>query len=244
MKNREILKGKNCLITGATGGIGSSIANALLDIGCNVFLTARDKKRLDAICQNSVNRASKKSITVTGMPCDLSRLDEINSLINSVNRSFSTVDILINCAGLFPVATVEETTIEDFDKCFAVNVRAPFILSKKVIPEMVINGWGRVVNIGSSSAYNGFPGTSVYCASKNGLLGLSRSLFHEFKGENVRVFSISPGSAQTPMGEKVLNQDYATFIDPKEIAEYLVDVISYDGNMISEEIRLNRILVQ
>ena len=111
---------------------------------------------------------------------------------------------------------------------------------------MIKNKWGRIINIASSSAYGGSPMTSVYCASKHALLGFSRSLYKELKGDNVRVICVSPGSIKTEMGRKVeeLGQDFDTFMEPDELAEYIVYSSSLDGNMISEEIRLNRVFIQ
>ena len=109
---------------------------------------------------------------------------------------------------------------------------------------MVSNNWGRIVNIGSSSSYNGSGETGIYCASKHALLGLSRSLYQEFKDSGVRVYSVSPGSIQTPMGAIDIRQDYSTFINPREVAEYIIFIITYDNEMISEEIRMNRITIK
>jgi NAD(P)-dependent dehydrogenase (short-subunit alcohol dehydrogenase family) len=104
--------------------------------------------------------------------------------------------------------------------------------------------WGRIINIGSSSAYAGFKNTAIYCASKHALLGLTRSLHDELKHQNVRCFCISPGSIKTEMGRAVPGQDFETFLDPQEIAEFVVHVASYDGGMIAEEIRLNRMVIR
>ena len=106
---------------------------------------------------------------------------------------------------------------------------------------MVSKKWGRIVNIGSSSSYNGFKNTSIYCSSKHALLGLSRSLHDELKEHNIRTFCVSPGSIKTSMGKRVIGQNYDTFMDPKEIAEFIVYIISFDKEMVSEEIKLNRI---
>jgi 3-oxoacyl-[acyl-carrier protein] reductase len=137
-----------------------------------------------------------------------------------------------------------ESTVDAFDDCFDLNIRAPFLLCRALAPKMVQREWGRIVNIGSSSAYAGFKETSIYCASKHALLGLSRALHDELKVHNVRTFCISPGSIKTPMGEQVRNQNYETFLEPKEVAEYVCFVISFDGGLISEEIRLNRTIIQ
>ena len=118
------------------------------------------------------------------------------------------------------------------------------MLMKHFLPEMKKKQWGRVINIGSSSAYAGFSGSATYCSSKHALLGLSRSAFNEYKEHNIRVISVSPGSIKTKMGKKVKNQIYDTFIETNEISKFVVDLIEYDGNMVCEEVRLNRMFVQ
>ena len=155
-------------------------------------------------------------------------------------KKFKKIDILINCAGVFPVKKLNYSTIEEFDYCMNVNSRAPFYFIKEFSQDMIRNKWGRIVNIGSSSSYDGFKETSMYCASKHAILGLSRSVHDELKNYNIRTITISPGSIKTKMGRKVKNQNYQTFIKPKEIAKYLVDVISYDDEMIPNEVQLKR----
>ena len=158
----------------------------------------------------------------------------------------TNVDILVNCAGVFPVKGISEVSLEEYDECMNINVRAPFLLIRELSKNMVKNNWGRIINIASSSAYGGSPLTSIYCASKHALLGLSRSLYKELKGNNVRVICVSPGSIKTDMGKKVeaLGQTYDTFMEPEEVAKYVVYNSSWDGNMVSEEVRLNRVTVQ
>ena len=137
-----------------------------------------------------------------------------------------------------------QASVEVFDRCFAVNVRAPYCLCQAFAPEMADRRWGRIINIGSSSAYAGFKNTAIYCASKHALLGLTRSLHDELRHRNVRCFCISPGSIKTEMGRSVTGQDLETFLDPQEIAEFVVHVASYDGSMITDEIRLNRMVIR
>ena len=110
--------------------------------------------------------------------------------------------------------------------------------------QMADRRWGRIINIGSSSAYAGFKNTAIYCASKHALLGLTRSLHDELRHRNVRCFCISPGSIKTEMGRSVTGQDLETFLDPQEIAEFVVHVASYDCSMITDEIRLNRMVIR
>jgi 3-oxoacyl-[acyl-carrier protein] reductase len=234
----NVYDGKTAFITGATGGIGRAISEELLSQGCNVVLSGRN-----AIALKSVHEELQlyTEQTVEHIVGDLARDKDLNAIVENYSHK---VDILINNAGVFPIKTIGTATTEEFDNCMAVNVRAPFILSREFANRMRKKAWGRIVNIGSSSAYYGNGKTGVYCTSKHALLGLSRSLYQEFRNAGVRVYNISPGSAQTSMGATDTAQDYTTFIRPSEIAEYVAFVCSYDGEMISEEIRLNRVMVR
>ena len=127
---------------------------------------------------------------------------------------------------------------------FNVNVKIPFILSKEFSKDMIKKKWGRIINIGSSSSYNGFENGSLYCGSKHAILGLSRSLQSELKQKNVRVLCISPGSTQTNMGKISKDQDFSTFLSAKEVAKYIIFSISFDKEMIIDEARLNRMVIK
>ena len=152
----------------------------------------------------------------------------------------------MNCAGIFPVSPISQSTLEQYDSCMNLNVRVPFVLSKEFSKDMMKNRWGRIVNIASSGAYNGLKNTAIYRSSKHALLGLSRSLHNELKEFNVRTFCISPGPIKTDMGKDIVkkenpNENYDTFMKPNEIAEFIIFAISFDNNLISSEVRLGRI---
>ena len=238
----NILKNKNCLITGATGGIGKEVCKQLANNSCNLFLTSTNTTKLKKL-KDELKKINK-NIKIEFFESDLTIENNINELINFIKEKFSSIDIVINSAGIFIESSIEKTSLVDFENCYSINVKAPFILCKEFTKDMKKNGWGRIVNIASSSAYQGFSNSSAYCSSKHGLLGLSRALFNEFKQKNVRVFCISPGSVKTKMGKKCKNQNYETFINPKEIAEYIFNIIIFDKEMIIEESRLNRIMIE
>ena len=240
--NKQILDNKNCFITGASGGIGSEIAVQLAENGCNIFLTGRNAAKLEKF---------KKEIKSTGNNIktfyhagDLNNVGDIKDIIKAARKKLGRIDILINSAGVFPINKLVDSTAEEFDECFNVNVRAPFIFCREFSKDMVRNKWGRIVNIGSSSAYAGFKDTSIYCASKHALLGFSRSIYNELKEYGVRTFCVSPAAVKTQMGKRVKNQDFDAFIEPKELARYVVLLISFNGSMVSEEVRLNRMSMQ
>ena len=144
----SILKNKNCLITGATGGLGKEIAVELAKKGVNLFLTSKkeDLQKLQLEIKKNNNE-----IIVEYQCVDLRCDDGVKTLIKNVHEKFSSVDILINCAGENHRKPLSESTIEEFDSCMNLNVRAPFVLSKEFSKDMIENKWGRIVNIASST---------------------------------------------------------------------------------------------
>jgi len=238
--SQELLSGKNCLLTGASGGIGKEIAKLLVEKNCNVILTGKTKNKLEKL-NDELKLINQNNTKIEYFPADISNIEEVTKLISFVNNSFPSIDILINCAGIFHISSLQNATLEEFENCFNLNIKAPFILSKEFSKNMIKKEWGRIINIGSSSSYDGFKDTSIYCASKHALLGLSRSMFDELKEFNVRTFCISPGSVKTDMAKVLTKQDFTTFIDPKEVANMIIFAISFDNEMIPEEIRLNRL---
>ena len=200
--NDLIFKNKNCLITGATGGIGKEIAINLTKKSCNIFLTSTNSKKLEQL-KKQLKKINPKS-KIESFSTDLTIKENINELINNVNKKFQSLDILINSAGIFTVKSINNSTLNDFEKIINLNVKLPFILSKEFVKNMTKKKWGRIIFLGSSSSYVGFENGSMYCTSKHAILGLSRSLNAEFKKKNVRVMCISPSSTQTEMGKNLI----------------------------------------
>ena len=233
---KKIYKGKTAMITGATSGIGLSMAKELALMGCDLIITYRNEDKLKLI------EPLFADINFLAIKCDFENNNQVSDMVSILKNK--NVDILVNSAGVFPIKNLRDSSVKDFDSCFNVNVKIPFILSSLLGKKMCKNEWGRIINIGSSSSYNGSSDTGIYCASKHALLGLSRSLYKEFKDYNVRVYSVSPGSCQTPMGLTDKRQDFKTFITPDEVAKIACYNISFDGEGISEEIRINRMVIR
>lgn len=233
------LQGKTCLITGATGGLGRSLAESFSDAECRLFLTGRNRDRL-AVLSEHLRGRSDTEIEVHSAPCDLRDLKSLPALVESASAQCGSIDILINNAGIFATKPLAETTSDMLDDMFNVNVRATIALSQLVAGPMSDNGWGRIINIGSSSSYSGFANSAAYCASKHAVLGFSRALHDELKPNNVRVYCFSPGSIKTDMGRQIANQDFETFISPEELAAYVTHAVAFDGAMVTEEVRFSR----
>ena len=243
MMKRKVFKNKNCFISGATGGIGKSIAMKMAENECNLFLTSTNHTKLKNLKEEIISIYGKKT-KIYYKDGDLNKIQDINNIITMAREKIHTVDILVNCAGIFLVKFLSDSNLDDFDKTFNLNIRAPFIFCKEFSEDMIKNGWGRIINIGSSSAYTGSKETSLYCASKHALLGFSRALHEELRKYNIRTYCISPAGVKTEMGKLIKNQRFDTFIDPRELAEYVTFICSFDGEMVSEEIRLNRMMIE
>ena len=150
----NILKGKNCFISGATGGLGKAIVSELVLNQCNLFLTSTNKTKLKKLKKeiSTVN----SDIIINYDVCDLRKLNDVKKIIKKFRSTMGNCDILINCAGILPIKSLSKTLVSDYDSCFNVNVKAPFLLSKEFSNDMKKKRWGRIVNIGSSSSYDGF----------------------------------------------------------------------------------------
>jgi len=241
--NKDHLFGKNCVITGATGGLGREICLELGKKNVNCLLVGRDQSLLFSLKENL--KSLNGNIKISHQVADLRNVEEVNRVIKKSREDFSSIDILVNCAGVFPVNPLKNSSLAEFESCMNLNVRAPFLLCKEFSSDMVRNGWGRIINIASSGAYNGLKNTLVYRTSKHALLGLSRVLHNELKEHNVRTFCVSPGPIKTKMGDEIIkhenpNENFETFIDPNEIAKFVVFLISFNNELVVEEVRLNR----
>ena len=234
----NIFKNKTAFVTGATSGIGFQIAKELASNGCNIVFNYRNTPSRDLL----INDLGVYNVSIKAFKCDFLNNQETSDLL--VYLQTQEIDILINSAGVFPIRNLENSTIKDYDDVFQVNVKIPFILSKVLGAKMCKNRWGRILNIGSSSAYNGSGETGLYCSSKHALLGLSRSLTKEYSPYNVRTYCLSPGSTQTKMGATDTRQDFSTFITPEEIAKKAIFIMSFEGEGISEEFRINRMVIK
>jgi len=179
---------KQVAITGAGRGIGRAIAETFLRHGWQVWALIRQESQISTLA---------KLGEVRFVPFDAS--DEASVLDAAKRLQKETLHALINNAGIAMSSPLAKTTTEEFLHVQKVNVIAPFILCRELMPLMAKNGGGRVINIASTAARKGFKYTSAYCASKHALLGLTRSLAVEFAAKQVTVNAVSPGWTETDM---------------------------------------------
>ena len=199
------LSGKSALVTGATGGIGESIAKALHAQGAVVGISGRNEEKLKAL-------ASALGDRVHILPADLSSAEATDKLVADAIAAMGKVDILINNAGLTKDNLAMRLKDEDWQQVLDVNLTAPFRLARACLKGMMKNRFGRIVNIASIVGVTGNPGQANYVASKAGMIGWSKSVAAELASRNVTVNCIAPGFIATAMTE-ALNDDQKNAIN-------------------------------
>jgi len=182
---------KIAVVTGASRGIGRELVRSFVKEGYEVWALARSADALETLAGESGGAVRALALDVADEAAVLAAAQRI--------REAGVPRVLVNNAGITVSAPVHKTSLEDFHKVMAVNVAAPFILCRELIPAMAAAGGGRVINIGSMAATRGVKYTSAYCASKHALLGLTRSLAAEWARKNVTVNIVNPGWVETDM---------------------------------------------
>ncbi|MEM8801937.1 MAG: 3-oxoacyl-[acyl-carrier-protein] reductase [Pseudomonadota bacterium] len=193
------LTGKSALITGASGGIGASIARALHGAGAQVGLSGTRTDPLEALAADLGERAHV-------LPCNLGDTEAVEALPKQAVEAMGAVDILVNNAGITRDNLLMRMSAQEWDEVLNVNLKSVMLLSKGVMRGMMKARWGRIVNISSVVGSTGNPGQANYVASKAGLVGMSKSLAYEVASRGITVNCISPGFIATAMTEK-LNDD-------------------------------------
>jgi 3-oxoacyl-[acyl-carrier protein] reductase len=226
------LAGRTALVTGASRGIGRSVALRLAQLGARLLLVARDQKALAELQHDIINLAT----TAEALPCDLTSASAIETLASRIDAA-GGCDILINAAGIGRIgAPLHEMPIEDFDAVFATNVRAPFLLMRAVIPHMTARGSGDIVNISSLAGQGPLAHGAAYAASKWALNGLSYSAAEELRSHNIRVSVIAPGSVNTDFGRG--GKDRSKMLQPEDVAAAVAMLVVQPPHAFISEVRM------
>ena len=190
------LQGQVALITGGGRGIGAAAAELLAAAGASLVLTARSEDEIDAVAKR-IRKAGGKAIAV---PCDVSDFGQIEEVIEAALTQYDRMDILVNNAALvWPVEEVAESDPDEWAYNIHVNLVGPYNLARHVLPVMIAQGYGRILNITSGAAKGGFVGMSAYSAAKAGLDAFTRSLAAEVASAGVMVNGLNPGMVDTEM---------------------------------------------
>lgn len=224
------LAGNTALVTGAGRGIGRAIAVALGKAGCTVVITARTLPELVSV-QQEILAAKGNAVAIQA---DLTRDDDLHTLIQNCRP----VDFLINNAGWGKRAPVVRSRVDDWEQTFRVNLRAPMILAKELVPAMIKKGAGAVINIGSVSGKSGEANGAAYSASKFGLIGFTQSLYEEVREQGIKVAVILPGFVDTAMIPPVKHLDRTKMIQAGDVAQAVLYILNAPATACPVEITI------
>jgi 3-oxoacyl-[acyl-carrier protein] reductase/(S)-1-phenylethanol dehydrogenase len=180
------------LVTGAAGGLGQPFARHLAERGHALVLTDR------APCTALAQQLRDHGVTAWDLPCELGDSADVQRFAAEVLSLVGRVDVLVNNAAFMPMAPLAEITPALWRQIMAVNLDAAFFLTQAFAPAMAANGWGRVVNLASSTVWGPPPGMAAYACSKMGVIGLTRALASELGAQDITVNAISPGLTRHP----------------------------------------------
>ena len=228
------------VITGASKGIGAAVARRFVQEGVRVALLARHVAPLEALFAELGPRAIAHS-------CDVTDSAAVTTAVQQIGETFGGApDILVNNAGLFQLAPVEAMDPVDFSAVVQVNLVAPFLVARALLPAMRVRGSGTIVTLGSIADRNVFPENGAYAASKFGLRALHEAMRAELRGSGVRAVLVSPGPVDTPLWDPV-DPDArpgftprASMLTAADVADAIWFTVSRPGSVNIDELRLSR----
>jgi 2-dehydro-3-deoxy-L-rhamnonate dehydrogenase (NAD+) len=197
------LAGKVALVTGAQQGIGKAIALAYGGEGASVIVNYLDDQAAGEAVAKSIRELGRRAAAVSG---SVSRVADVHSMVEAGN-ALGGIDILVNNAGIAGVnKTVWETDLDEWRKVLRINLDGPFICCKAIVPSMVKQNYGRIVNIASIAGKEGNPNAAHYSASKAGLIALTKSLGKELAAYEIAVNAVTPAAAKTAIFDQLTQQ--------------------------------------
>jgi NADP-dependent 3-hydroxy acid dehydrogenase YdfG len=210
------------LVTGAGRGIGKAVSVSLAKAGCRVVLAARTREQIEAVQKEILSQGGE----ALAIPTDLTVDEDIQRLVEASQSKWGVVDILINNAGWGKRAPVVGASLTDWDQTFRLNLRAPMVLAKALLPNMIAKREGAVINIGSVSGKTGEANGAAYSASKFGLIGFTESLYEEVREHSIKVAVILPGFVDTPLIPPNRQLERSKMIQADDIAQTVLFVLT------------------
>jgi NAD(P)-dependent dehydrogenase (short-subunit alcohol dehydrogenase family) len=188
------LEGQVAIVTGGSTGIGKAIVSTLAEAGAEVVIVDRDKEKGEPLAAQHRNNGREMAF----LEMDLYNTSNFNQVVNFTNEQFGRIDLLVNCAGIYPSKPAFSVTEEEWNRVLDLNLKAPFFLAQEAARYMMNNHIkGSIINIASTAATMARPGVAHYCSSKAGLVMLTRVLALEWAQYGIRVNSVCPGLVET-----------------------------------------------
>ena len=223
------LKGKVAIVTGSCRGIGKGIAQEFIKEGARLVITDIIIDKLKA----TYKELKDNGTDVIWIKTDLGSEEEINNLIKETLNEYGTIDILVNNAAVAYAANLVDTTNDQWVNTININLTGTFKCIRAVLPIMIKNKYGRIVNISSILGKEGRELLSAYCASKFGVIGLSEALAREVKNDNININVICPDRINTEMARSLVKEDYSKFLLPSDIGKIAVFLCSNNADKIT-----------
>lgn len=245
-----MLKDKSIIVTGATRGIGKEIALTLAQNGANIAINYRN---YNEEVEELINSIKEFGVDAIAVKCDVSKSDEVDNFISEVKNHFSSIDVLVNNAGITKDGLLLRMKDEDFNSVLDVNLKGTFNTTKSISPIMIKQKHGKIINISSVVGIVGNAGQCNYAASKAGVIGFSKSVARELASRNINVNVVAPGYIDTDMTKSLPDKVKDEILksipmkkmgNPKEVANLVLflssslsdyitgQVINVDGGMV------------
>lgn len=227
------LNGKIVWITGSSSGIGKAAAFQFAEKGARVVVSARSVDKIDEI----VGEINANGDSALAIPCDVTKNSQVVALVAGVKKTWGDIDILVNNAGVGTFKNILDLEENEWDEMMEINIKSAFLCSKAVLPSMIENKSGHIINIGSVAAKQPFENSGGYCASKYGMLGFTEVLRLENRKHGIKVSAVHPGATSTPIwgGSDV---DHRLMMSAVDVAKSILSLCELDESTMVEEIVL------
>jgi len=233
MDAEQPIAGQVALVPGASRGIGLAIAARLGRMGARVAICGRDAKTLEQAAEG----LRREGLETLAVAADVTHPGEVAALVERAQKSLGPIDILVNNAGIGVFGPVHQMREADWDAVLDTNLKAAFLVSKAVAPEMIRRRTGHIINISSLAGKNAFAGGGIYCASKWGLLGLSHCMAEDLRAYGIRVCAICPGTVETQFSPHA-GKDPGKMLQPEDVAHAVAAVVTQAPQSFISELLL------
>lgn len=234
------IEGKSAIVTGSTRGIGLAVAQALLDKGAKVLISARTAVDVEEVVRRlREEHKDPQGDHIAGRACDVRNYNQVRAMVSEAARVFGSLDILINNAGVGWFGNVEKMAVEDWNATIETNLSGVFYCCREAIPLMKRAGGGYIINVGSLAGKNAFPGGGAYNASKFGLIGFSEALMQEVRYDHIRVSYVMPGSVNTDFGSGGADAPSTTWkLLPEDVAQVIISLLEMNPRALPSRVEL------
>ena len=232
------LNNKIAIVTGASQGIGETIAVEMAKSGANVFCLARNKNALDSTINKIISNGDKAS----AYSCDISDNEQFNNIVTDIFKEYGSIDILVNNAGITNDTLLMRMSDDQWDSVLNINLKGSFTCTRSVIKYMMKKKSGRIINITSIVGLTGNAGQANYAASKAGLIGMTKSIAKEVASRGITANCVAPGWIETAMTEQLSDDVKNKFLSqiptgkigyPKDIANTVIFLASKEAEYIT-----------